>query len=452
VRVPQFIAEMGEPRHRRQLHLSVKTGFITCFGVVGLALASHLLGVVTFRPVFLLPILVKLATNTVAWAALRLGKGELLAATVNVATDAFVMTAAVYFTGGELSPIFPIYIIEITVVALLGNVGLTVLAAVGVIVTYAAMAILVRAGVLPPWPAPVVIAGGLTTQYVIMDIAYASFLLGIPTYYTARILQDLRNKQKALEERTRQVVEAGQQKSQFMANVTHELRTPIHGICGLSDLIESGIYGPVTGKQKDAQQSIKRSARSLLALIDDLLELARADAGKLGLSVDDVQVGELVTTVVAAARWMVGTKALAVEIDLGEGLPVVETDPRALKQILLNLLSNAAKFTPDGGRVVVRARPEAPSAVRIEVEDTGIGIAPEDQARIFEEFRQLDGTSERQFGGVGLGLAVVKRLCDVLRARIELKSTKGQGSTFAVVVPLEWPRSASSPPGKVKAA
>src|SRR5208283_4539194 len=104
------------------------------------AIASDWLGVVTFRRVFLVPIFIKLATNTVAWAALRIGRGQLVAATVNVSTDAFVMTAAVYFTGGELSPIFPIYLIEITVVALLGNVGLTVLAAVGVIVTYAGMA------------------------------------------------------------------------------------------------------------------------------------------------------------------------------------------------------------------------------------------------------------------------------------------------------------------------
>lgn len=441
--VPQFIAEMGEPRHRSQLHLSVKTGFLTCLAVLALAIVSDWMGVVTFRAAFLLPIGLKLATNTAAWASLRLGRGELLAATVNVSMDAFALTSAVYFTGGELSPIFPIYLIEITVVALLGNVGLTVLAAVGVIVSYAAMAVLVRTGVLPAWPPPVAIAGGLTTHYVIMDIGYAAFLLGIPTYYTARILQDLREKQRALEERTRQLIEAGQQKSQFMANVTHELRTPIHGICGLSDLIESGIYGPVTGKQKDAQQSIKRSARSLLALIDDLLELSRADAGKLGLSIDDVHVGELVTTVVAAARWMVGTKALDVEVDPGGPMPTLESDPRALKQILLNLLSNAAKFTPEGGRIVVRARPEGTDAVRIEVEDSGIGIAPEDQERIFEEFRQLDGSSERQFGGVGLGLAVVKRLCHVLGARVELRSASGEGSTFAVVVPVKWPRPAA---------
>lgn len=452
MRVPQFIAEMGEPRHRRQLHLSVKTGFITCLAVVALALVSDWMGVVTFRAAFLVPIGLKLATNTAAWASLRLGRGELLAATVNVSMDAFALTSAVYFTGGELSPIFPIYLIEITVVALLGNVGLTVLAAVGVIVSYAAMAVLVRAGVLPVWPPPVVIAGGLTTHYVVMDIGYAAFLLGIPTYYTARILQDLRNKQKALEERTRQLVEAGQQKSQFMANVTHELRTPIHGICGLSDLIESGIYGPVTSKQKDAQQSIRRSARSLLALIDDLLELARADAGKLGLSLDDVNVGELVTTVVAAAHWMLGTKSLDVQVDSASPLPRVETDPRALKQILLNLLSNAAKFTPEGGRVLVRATAEGDDAVRIEVEDSGIGIASEDQERIFEEFRQLDGSSERQFGGVGLGLAVVKRLCDVLGARIELRSAKGEGATFAVVLPVCWPRAGSGRRAKEKAA
>jgi signal transduction histidine kinase len=440
VRVPGFIAEMGEARYRPQLHASVKTGYLTCLAFLGLALAADRLGVVHFRGIFVAPVIVKLATNTAAWLALRFNRGALVAATVNVVTDAFAMTSAIYFTGGELSPLFPIYLIEITVVALLGNVGLTVLCAVGAIVCYGAMAILVRMGVLPAWSTPSVVAGGLTTAYVAVDVAFAAFVLGVPTYYTARILQDLRLKQRALEQRTRQLVEAGQQKSQFMANVTHELRTPIHGICGLSDLIESGIYGPVTGKQRDAQQSIRRSARSLLGLIDDLLELSRADAGKMDLSPEPVDVRELVATVVAAARWMVGTKQLAVEIETEDELPKVETDPRGLKLILLNLLSNAAKFTPEGGRVVVRARSEGPDAVRLEVEDTGIGIAAGDQERIFEEFRQLDGSAERQFGGVGLGLAVVRRLADAMGARVELRSEKGEGSTFSIVVPRAWPR------------
>jgi signal transduction histidine kinase len=306
----------------------------------------------------------------------------------------------------------------------------------------------VRTGVLPPWPAPVAVAGGLTTQYVVVDILYASFVLGVPTYYAARILRDLRQKQTALEQRTRDLVAAGQQRSQFMANVTHELRTPIHGICGLSDLIESGIYGAVTPKQKDAQQSIKRSARSLLALIDDLLEVSRSDTGKLAILPVPLVLGELVTTVVSAARWMIGTKQLDVATELAE-LPTVETDARALTQILINLLSNAAKFTPEGGRVVVRAKAEGAAAVRIEVQDSGIGIAPEDQARIFEEFRQLDGSAERQYGGVGLGLAVVKRLAEALGARVELTSEKGRGATFALVVPVAWMGSTS---GRGKAA
>ena len=162
---------------------------------------------------------------------------------------------------------------------------------------------------------------------------------------------------------------------------------------------------------------------------------------------------------VAAAHWMVGTKKLTIEIEAPEQLPDVETDPRGLKQILLNLLSNAAKFTPEGGHVVVRARAEGTDAVRVEVQDSGIGIALEDQARIFEEFRQLDGSSERQFGGVGLGLAVVRRLSDALGARVELRSAKGEGSTFGVVVPLAWSalaqapqRASTHPPRSEKAA
>jgi signal transduction histidine kinase len=438
MRVPSFIAEMGEPRHRPRLRTSVKTGYLTVFGFLAIALAADRLGVLPFQRAFLVPMLVKLATNTAALLALRADRAVLSTATVNVATDMFTMTAVIYFTGGELSPLFPIYLIEITVVALLGNVGITVLCAVGAIVLYAAMAVLVRTGVLPPTVPPVAITGGLTARYVTVDIVYASFVLGVPTLYAARILQDLRAKQRALEQRTSQLVEAGRQRSQFMANVTHELRTPIHGICGLSDLVESGVYGPVTPKQRDAQQSIKRSARSLLALIDDLLELSRADAGKLEVRPERTDVGELVTTVVAAVRWMVGTKALAVKTDVAGDLPPLETDARALRQVLVNLLSNAAKFTPEGGDVAVRALRDGERAVRIEVRDSGIGIAEADQERVFEEFRQLDGSAERQFGGVGLGLAVVRRLTEAIGARVEVQSEPGKGATFAVVLPVEW--------------
>jgi signal transduction histidine kinase len=443
LRTPAFVAELGGPAHRGRLKTGIATGYATCAGFALLAWLADALGVLPLRAVMIVPFAVKVVANTLAWAALRTNKAVLTSFGLNIVADMFAMTSIIYITGGELSPLFPIYLIEVTVIALLGNVGVTVLAAVSGVALYAAMALLVYAGVLPPQPTPAMLAGGVSGKYIAVDVVYAAFVLGVPTYYTARILQDLREKRQALEKRTAALVEAGQQRSQFMANVTHELRTPIHGIFGLSDLIGSGIYGTVSPKQKDALAGIKRSAKALMALIDDLLELSRTDAGKLDLRPEAVVIGDLVPTVVSAARWMIGTKAITVETEVADDLPVVETDPRRLNQVLLNLLSNAAKFTPEGGRVVVRACRDGEGAVRIEVADTGIGIAPEHQAMVFEEFRQVDGSAERAYGGAGLGLAVVRRLSDAMGARIELKSAVGEGATFSVVVPVAWPSAAT---------
>jgi signal transduction histidine kinase len=446
MRAPRFVAEIGSPAHREQLRAGIATGYFTVLGFVALGVLAHVTGVVAFQRAFFVPLSVKLVANTLSWIAIRNDRWVLASAGLNVLADMFAMTALIYFTGGEQSHLFPIYLIEITVLALLGNVGITACGAVVAVAMYGAMAVLVARGVLPYYPQPAALAWPMSARVIAVDIAYTAFVLGVPTYYTARILQDLRGKQRALEERTQALVDAGRQKAQFMANVTHELRTPIHGICGLSDLVESGIYGPVSPKQRDAQQSIKRSARSLLALIDDLLQLARADAGQLSLVPESVDVAELVTTVVAAARWLVGTKDLTIETEVEPGVPPAYADPRGLKQVLLNLLSNAAKFTPEGGRIVVRARAEADTEVRIEVQDSGVGIAPEDHERIFEEFLQLDGSAERAYGGVGLGLAVVRRLTEAMGARVDVKSAKGEGATFGVSVPRRVQRASAVKP------
>jgi signal transduction histidine kinase len=448
MRTPRFVAEIGSPAHRAQLSAGIATGYMTVLGFLGLGVLAHVTGVLAFQRAFLVPLAAKLVANSLSWIAIRNDKGVLPSAGLNVLADMFAMTALIYFTGGEQSHLFPIYLIEITVLALLGNVGITVCGAIVAVAMYGAMAVLVARGALPYYPQPAALAWPMSARVIAVDVVYTAFVLGVPTYYTARILQDLREKQRALEERTQALVEAGRQKSQFMANVTHELRTPIHGICGLSDLVESGIYGPVSPKQRDAQQSIKRSARSLLALIDDLLELSRADAGKLVLAPEPVDVAELVATVAAAARWMVGTKNLAIDTEVAQGVPPALADPRGLKQVLLNLLSNAAKFTPEGGRIVLRARtaPEGDTAVRLEVQDSGIGIAPEDQQRIFEEFRQLDGSAERAYGGVGLGLAVVRRLTEAMGARVDVKSEKGAGATFGVTLPRAMPPASAVTP------
>jgi signal transduction histidine kinase len=275
---------------------------------------------------------------------------------------------------------------------------------------------------------------GADTAFVATDIVFAAFVVGAPTFFVARILGMLREKERALERKNAELVEAGRQQSLLLANVTHELRTPIHGICGLSDLVESGVYGPVSDRQKDAHEEIQRSARTLLRLIDDLLEVVRGDAGKLELRKDEVALDEHLPDVLASMSAVVGTRDLTLDLELHPDLCPIATDRTKLTQILVNLLANAVKFTPDGGRITLRARQSA-ETTELSVSDTGKGIAPEDRDRIFEAFRQIDGSAEREYGGVGLGLAVVQRLAALLGGEIRVESELGRGSTFTLALP-----------------
>ncbi len=433
---------MGLLTHRSRLRASVVSGYATTCAFLVLAVLANAVHVAPFRPGFAAVMAFKLVTNTLAWVALVRGRWVLEASGLNILADLLAMTAVIYFTGGELSPLFPIYAIEITVLALLGNVGLAATGAVVAVLAYSTMAILVSAGVLASYPPPAVTAGGVTAAYTAIDLVYAAFVIGVPTFYTAKILEDLRDKRRSLEARTSALVEAGRMKSQFLANVSHELRTPIHGICGLCDLMESGVYGTLEAKQRDAQVNIRRSAQTLLALIDDLLELSKSDAGKLALRPERVDLAELLPTIQASIRWMLGTKQISLNLDLPPDLPVIETDPRKLNQVLINLLSNAVKFTPEGGSVALSAARAVEGEVRISVADTGMGIDPTDHERIFEEFRQLDGSFERTYGGVGLGLALVKRLTSALGGRVSVSSRPGEGATFEVCLPIAWRGSA----------
>jgi len=301
------------------------------------------------------------------------------------------------------------------------------------------MCLLTYWGTLAAHPPPVALTGALTMPYTIVQLGYAAFVLGVPTIFTAAILRRLREKEQALEERRRQLVEAGKQKGQFMANMTHELRTPIHGICGLCDLVESGVYGPVNDKQRQAQQTIKRSARGLLQLIDDLLQLAKSDAGKLEFHPTQVDLNELLPMVISSARAMAGKTPMELLLAADDGLPCITTDRGKLNQILINLLSNAVKFTPEGGRITVRASRVGGDKVAVAVADTGVGIAEADLSRVFDEFRQVDGSTERSYGGVGLGLTLARRLATLLGGTITVESKLGRGSTFTVTLPTQGP-------------
>ena len=431
------VTEMGLPAHRQKLVSGIRAGYAVAIGFGVLAFVAWAFQLAEWRPAYLALVAGKLATNSLEGLGLRKQRGVLVLHAINLMSDVVLLTAFIYFTGGPSSPLVASYVIQISVLSLLSNLGVTVLMVVFVLVSFTGMMILMVTGVLPPQPVPGSPGQVPSIGFAITAIGMCAIVVGVPAFFSTATLRMLRAREAALEKRTAQLIQAATQRSQFVASMTHELRTPIHGVQGLSDVIAAGVYGPVTDKQKDACASIKRSAQSLLSLIDDLLALTRAEAGKIDARPGDVDIPALVERVTASVSWMVGTKDLGLDAAIEPDLPSVASDERWLAHVLVNLVSNAVKFTPEGGRVTVRAIRRG-AAVVLDVVDTGIGIAPEERAAIFEPFRQTERGDAKGYGGVGLGLALVARLTDLLGAKVELESVVGKGSTFRVVVPISW--------------
>jgi signal transduction histidine kinase len=222
--------------------------------------------------------------------------------------------------------------------------------------------------------------------------------------------------------------------------MSHELRTPLNAVLGYAELIQDGIYGEVPGKMAEVLERIQQNGRHLLGLINDVLDLSKIEAGQLTLSPVDYSLRELVLDVASATEALAAEKKLALELDAPADLPHGRGDERRLTQVLLNLVSNAIKFT-EAGSVSIRAKVEDSSFV-VSVTDTGVGIAPEDHTRIFEEFQQVDSSSTRKKGGSGLGLAISKRIVELHGGRLWVESAPGQGSTFYFTVPLRVERPA----------
>jgi signal transduction histidine kinase len=431
------VAEMSAPANRQRLVYGIWTGYAVAIGFGILAITLSAFDLTRWHWVYFALIAGKLTTNSLAAVALVRQRGVLATQVINSSADIVVLTCGIYFTGGPHSPLLAAYVIIIAVLALLANLGTTVLTAGLILLCFSTMIVLMATGALPPQPVPGEPGQIPSLGMAVTAIVYCALIVGVPASFSSATLRLLRTREAALERRTALLIQAATQRSQFVASMTHELRTPIHGVQGLSDVIAAGIYGPVTDKQKDACASIKRSAQNLLSLIDDLLALTRAEAGKIDAVPGPVDIPALVERVTASVSWMVGTKSLVLDADIAPELPTVESDERWLAHVLVNLVSNAVKFTPEHGRVTVRAiRRDA--AVALEVVDTGIGIAPGEKAAIFEPFRQGERGDAKGYGGVGLGLALVARLTDLLGAEVELDSVVGKGSTFRVVVPLAW--------------
>ncbi|MBI3184214.1 MAG: PAS domain S-box protein [Myxococcales bacterium] len=271
-----------------------------------------------------------------------------------------------------------------------------------------------------------------------------------------RLEEQLRRKNDELEEQNRRVQEANRLKSEFLANMSHELRTPLNGIIGFSELMHDGKVGPVTPEHREYLGDILTSARHLLQLINDVLDLSKVESGKMEFRPEPVDLGKLAAEVRDVLRTLASKKRIAVQTEVSPELTGVVIDPAKFKQVLYNYLSNSLKFTPDDGQVTIRLLPEGSDFVRLEVEDTGIGIKSEDFGRLFIEFQQLDASKSKKYQGTGLGLALTRRIVEAQGGRVEVKSAPGKGSTFAaalprtspvgVVAPADDPRPRPAPP------
>ena len=236
-----------------------------------------------------------------------------------------------------------------------------------------------------------------------------------------------------LQAANQELARANKLKSEFLANVSHELRTPLSAIIGFSQILLDGIDGPMSEDQQQDIAQVNKSGQSLLALINQILDLSKIEAGKMELSVDRVELPALITSILESISPLAQEKGLRINTRFAPGLPAVEGDAARLKQVLINLLSNAVKFT-ERGHIEVIAQPSG-RMVRITVKDTGIGISAESQRVVFDEFVQGDGSSTRRHGGTGLGLSIVRKLVEMHGGAITVVSEPGQGSTFTFTVP-----------------
>jgi len=255
---------------------------------------------------------------------------------------------------------------------------------------------------------------------------------------TAENITALRQREEALIGAKESAELANRAKTEFLANMSHELRTPLNAVIGFSEIMESELLGPLGSSQyKSYAADIHESAQHLLTLINDILDVAKIEAGAHELREEEVDPRDVVGAVERLVAERATRAGLRLSIDLPERLPRLTADERKLKQVLLNLMSNAIKFTPEGGRVALAARREVDGSFVFEVSDTGIGIAAEDIPRAFAPFEQVDSRLSRQFEGTGLGLPLSDGFVKLHGGRLELKSQPGVGTRAIVTLPPE---------------
>jgi signal transduction histidine kinase len=239
---------------------------------------------------------------------------------------------------------------------------------------------------------------------------------------------------REIEDKSRQIEAANRHKSEFLANMSHELRTPLNAIIGFSEVLGEKMFGELNEKQAEYTEDILSSGRHLLSLINEILDLSKVEAGRMELELTTFDLPLAIENARTFVRERATKHGINLDVTVDERLGDFVGDERKIKQVLLNLLSNAVKFTPEGGRIGIKAR-QADGSVEISVSDTGIGIAPEDQPKIFEEFRQVGSDYAHKIEGTGLGLTLAKKFVELHGGKIWVTSELGKGSTFSFTLP-----------------
>jgi signal transduction histidine kinase len=241
---------------------------------------------------------------------------------------------------------------------------------------------------------------------------------------------------REIEAKSRELEVASQHKSEFLANMSHELRTPLNAIIGFSEVLTDRMFGDLNEKQEEYLKDIYSSGTHLLSLINDILDLSKIEAGRMELELTDFHLPTALDNALALVRERAGRRSLTLQTGIDEQLGEIRADERKIRQVVLNLLSNAIKFTPEGGRIEVGAVPRD-GFVEVSISDTGVGIAPQDQEAVFEEFRQV-GTADKKAEGTGLGLTLCRKFVELHGGKISVKSLVGVGSTFTFTIPVRY--------------
>jgi len=275
------------------------------------------------------------------------------------------------------------------------------------------------------------------TERLLLDVAANQAVIGLQEarrlIEQKRIAQELDRLFKELQDKSRQLEAASRHKSEFVANMSHELRTPLNAIIGFSEVLSERMFGELNDKQAEYLKDIHASGQHLLSLINDILDLSKIEAGRMELELADFDLPSAIDNALILVRERASRRGIALGHSIDERLGSIRGDERKVRQVLLNLLSNALKFTPEGGRIDASSRLQD-GAAEVAVTDTGVGIAPEDQEAVFEEFRQV-GTADKKVEGTGLGLALSRKFIELHGGRIWVESEVGKGSTFRFTLP-----------------